>query len=117
MDRPGPDSHAPWARIMALINIQSAIKRVEQIVRKLEPPHGVEMLTYKRNRGITIIKVDDETVSIQERGYAEQTLLVEIKNLGKTLKSIAKREFPRSRKVRVYQLDSPYCLGIKRKQL
>jgi type III secretory pathway lipoprotein EscJ len=102
---------------MALINIQSAIKRVQQIVRKLDPPHGVEMLTYKRNRGITIIKIDDETVSLQERGYSEQTLLIEMQDLGKTLKAIAKREFPRSRKVRVYQLDSPYCLGIKRKQL
>ncbi len=102
---------------MALINIQSAIKRVQQIVRRLDPPHGVEMLTYKRNRGVTIIKIDDETVSIQERGYEEKTLLVEISELGKVLKTIAKKEFPRSRKVRVYQLDSPYCLGIKRKQL
>ena len=102
---------------MALINIQSAIKRVEQIVRRLEPPQGVEMLTYKRNRGITIIKIDENTVSIQERGYREQTLLVEIRDLGKRLKSITKKEFPRSRKVCVYQLDSPYCLGIKRKQL
>ncbi len=102
---------------MALINIQSAIKRVEQIVRRLEPPQGVEMLTYKRNRGITIIKIDENTVSIQERGYREQTMLVEIRDLGKRLKSITKKEFPRSRKVRVYQLDSPYCLGIKRKQL
>ncbi len=102
---------------MALVNIQSAIKRVQQIIRKLEPPQGVEILTYKRNRGITIIKIDEETVSIQERGYKEQTLLVEIKDLARQLKSIAKREFPRSRKVRVYQLDSPYCLGIKRKQL
>ena len=102
---------------MALINIQSAIKRVQQIVRRLDPPHGVEMLTYKRNRGVTLIKIDDETVSIQERGYKEQTLLVEISELGKVLKTIAKKEFPRSRKVRVYQLDSPYCLGIKRKQL
>ncbi len=102
---------------MALVNIQSAINRVQQIVRKLEPPQGVELLTYKRNRGITIIKIDEQTVSIQERGYEEQTLLVEIGELGKTLKTITKREFPRSRKVRVYQLDSPYCLGIKRKQL
>jgi len=102
---------------VALVNIQSAINRVQQIVRKLEPPQGVELLTYKRNRGITIIKIDEQTVSIQERGYEEQTLLVEIGELGKTLKTITKREFPRSRKVRVYQLDSPYCLGIKRKQL
>jgi CHASE2 domain-containing sensor protein len=102
---------------MALINIQSAIKQVLQIVRRLEPPQGVEILTYKRNRGITIIKIDDETVSVQERGYEENTFQVETDRLAKLLKTIAKREFPRSRKVRVYQLDSPYCLGIKRKQI
>ncbi|HHD56611.1 MAG TPA: hypothetical protein ENK89_02895 [Desulfobulbaceae bacterium] len=102
---------------MALINIQSAIKRVAQIVRRLEPTQGVEILTYKRNRGITIIKVDEETLSVQERGYEEQTHLVCIGELTRLLKTLAKREFPRSRKVRVYQLDSPYCLGIKRKQL
>ncbi len=102
---------------MALMNIQSAIKRVVQIVAKLESPQGVEILTYKRNRGITIIKIDDETLSVQERGYEEKIFQVTKSNLAKELKSIAKREFPRSRKVRVYQLDSPYCLGIKRKQI
>jgi hypothetical protein len=103
--------------IMALINIQSAIKQVQQIIRKLDPPQGVEILTYKRNRGITIIKIDQETLSVQERGYEEKTFQVSSDGLAKLLKSITKREFPRSRKVRVYQLDSPYCLGIKRKQI
>ena len=102
---------------MALLNIQSAIKRVLQIVGKLEPPHGVEILTYKRNRGVTIIKIDEETLSVQERGYEENTFQVNMNDLAKLLKTISKREFPRSRKVRVYQLDSPYCLGIKRKQI
>ena len=102
---------------MALINIQSAIKRVQQIVRRLDPPQGVEILTYKRNRGVTIIKIDDETLSVQERGYAENNFQVSVDELAKLLKTIVKREFPRSRKVRVYQLDSPYCLGIKRKQI
>ncbi len=102
---------------MALINIRSAIKQVQLIVRRLEPPQGVEILTYKRNRGITIIKIDEENLSVQERGYEEQSFQVTMDGLGKLLKTIAKREFPRSRKVRVYQLDSPYCLGIKRKQI
>ncbi|AGF77968.1 hypothetical protein UWK_01408 [Desulfocapsa sulfexigens DSM 10523] len=102
---------------MALVNIESAIKQVLQIVKKLDPPQGLEILTYKRNRGITIIKIDEDTLSVQERGYEESTFQVTMADLGKQLKSIAKREFPRSRKVRVYQLDSPYCLGIKRKQI
>ncbi len=100
---------------MALMNIKSAIKRVTQIVDKLESPQGVEILTYKRNRGVTIIKIDESNLSIQERGYEDNTFQVAMDDLEKQLKSIAKREFPRSRKVRVYRLDSPYCLGTKRK--
>ena len=102
---------------MALVNIQSAIKQVQQIVRRLEPPQGVEILTYKRNRGVTIIRIDEETLSVQERGYEEHIFQVGVDELPKLLKSIARREFPRSRKVRVYRLDSPYCVGIKRKQI
>lgn len=102
---------------MALFNIQSAIKRVRQIIGKLDPPQGLEILTYKRNRGVTIIKIDDDTLSIQERGYENNTFQVSMDDLTRQLKTIAKREFPRSRKVRVYQLDSPYCLGAKRKQI
>lgn len=100
---------------MALMNIKSAIKRVTQIVDKLESPQGVEILTYKRNRGVTIIKIDESNLSIQERGYEDNTFQVAMSDLEKQLKSIAKREFPRSRKVRVYRLNSPYCLGTKRK--
>ena len=77
----------------------------------------MEILTYKRNRGVTIIKIDEETLSVQERGYEKNTFQIDVSELAKLLKSIAKREFPRSQKVRVYQLDSPCCLGIKRKQI
>ena len=102
---------------MALINIETAIKQVQQIIRKLDPPHGVEILTYKRNRGVSIIKIDDDNLSVQERGYEKNEFLVSSAGLAKLLKSIAKREFPRSRKVRVYRLDSPYCLEQKRKKI
>jgi hypothetical protein len=33
---------------------------VQQIVRKLDPPQGMEILIYKWNRGITIIKIDEK---------------------------------------------------------
>jgi hypothetical protein len=38
---------------MALLNIQSAIKCVRQIIDELDPPQGLEIPTYKRNLGIT----------------------------------------------------------------
>ena len=43
---------------MALINIDTAIKRAIQMLRKLSAPQGVEILTYKRNRGVSVIRED-----------------------------------------------------------
>ncbi len=102
---------------MALINIQTAIKRAIQMLAKLESPAGVEILTYKRNRGVSILKKGGGMVSVRERGYHAEEKVVAIDNLGKTLKSIAKREFPRSRKVRIYHLAGPDEEGRERKKL
>lgn len=102
---------------MALINIDTAIKRIMQIINKLEPPQGVEILTYKRNRGLSLIREQGDRVVVRERGYAENHFEVDVADLPKLLKSIAKREFPRSRKVRIYQLAGADEAGQARKKL
>ena len=107
-----------FARIkMALINIDTAIKRAIQMLRKLSPPQGLEILTYKRNRGVTILKQEEDLFAVRERGYEENEYSVSFNALPKLLKSISKREFPRSRKVRIYQLSSPEEEGQVRKKL
>jgi len=102
---------------MALINIDTAIKRVLLLVAKIEPPRGVEMLTYKRNRGIAVIRLGEDSFLVRERGYAEQELRVCMADLARVLKAMAKREFPRSRQVRLYQLESPDFLDQERKKI
>ena len=102
---------------MALINIDTAIKRVLQQVARIEPPRGVEMLTYKRNRGISIIRLAEDSYLVRERGYAEQEMRVAFADLARVLKSMAKREFPRSRQVRLYQLEGPEFLDQERKRI
>jgi hypothetical protein len=102
---------------MALINIDTAIKRAIQMLRKLSAPQGVEILTYKRNRGVSVIREDEDLLAVRERGYEENEYSVSFKDLPKLLKSISKREFPRSRKVRVYQLANPEEEGQDRKKL
>ena len=102
---------------MALINIDTAIKRTIQMLRKLSAPQGVEILTYKRNRGVSVIIEDEDLLAVRERGYEEKEYSVSFNDLPKLLKSISKREFPRSRKVRVYQLENPEEEGQDRKKL
>lgn len=71
---------------MALISIDTAIKRVLLLVAKIEPPRGVEMLTC--NRGIAIIRLGEDSF------------------LARVVKVMAKREFPRSRQVRIFSTGS-----------
>jgi hypothetical protein len=102
---------------MALINIDTAIKRVLQIAGKIEPPRGVEILTYKRNRGVSIIRLAEDSFLVRERGYEENEMQVCFADLARVLKSMAKREFPRSRQVRIYQLEGPDFLELERKRI
>jgi len=102
---------------MALINIDNISKQARQRLKKLAPPAGLEILTYKRNRGLSILKQEDGTLEVRERGYEENHFTVTMEELPKLIKSIAKREFPRSRKVRFYQLDNPEEEGREKKKL
>ena len=67
---------------MALVNITTIITDTKRVLQKIDPPGGVELLSYKRNRGIA-------------------------DNLVKELKPLIKHEFPRSRKVRLIKFSDP----------
>ncbi len=102
---------------MALINIETAQRRALQMLKKQPVGAGLELLTYKRNRGVTIIKEDHELYWVRERGYLEDEWTVTESELPKLLKGILRRECPRSRKVRLYSVNSRDEVGVKRKRL
>ena len=102
---------------MSLVAINSVLKHTLQLLAKIEPPAGVELLSYKRNRTVSIIVLPEEKVMIRERGYVEQALTVSRKDVSKVLKTMIKREFPRSRKVRVFKLGNPDQIDRERKTL
>lgn len=102
---------------MALINIETAQRRVLEIMKKRPVGTGLEVLTYKRNRGLTIIKESNGTYWVRERGYLEEEWIVDEAGLSKVIKTALKRECPRSRKVRIYTIDSRDELEVPRKKL
>ncbi len=102
---------------MALVNIESALRKVLNSLKKAKEGSGLEMLSYKRNRGITILKESHDTFLLRERGYENQVISCTSRELQRHLKAMMKREFPRSRKVRTYVIDNPSEAGIKRKKL
>jgi len=86
----------------------------------LEIGHCLEIRTYKRNRSVLFVRVSEDAFHIREEGYASESFMVQRGKLKKTIKTLLKREFPRSRKVRVYDLgayDPKEHPSMKRKVL
>lgn len=102
---------------MALVNIESALKQAVSRLSRMPPPEGLEILSYKRNRSVYLMRKDEGSILIRERGFVEQELVVGLDELQKKLKPIFKTEFPRSRKVRIYHITNPELLEGARKKL
>ena len=102
---------------MALVGIDSVLRALLQRLAKLQPPQGVELLSYKRNRSIAVLLQKDGRFLVRERGYREEERLVSAAQLQKHLKGLIKYEFPRSKKVRLYQLEGPADLAKTHKKL
>ena len=102
---------------MALVNIDSVLRNLLQKLEKLRPPQGIELLSYKRNRSIAVLLLDEEKILVRERGYRNEDQVIEKPLLAKHLKTLIKYEFPRSRKVRVYLVENSHELKKNRKKL
>jgi hypothetical protein len=96
--------------------------RVEKIVMEklhaLEVGHCLDMRSYKRNRSVLFVKLDASHVFIVEDGFEKNEFQVALDALPKLLKKLLKREFPRSRKIRLYDLglyDDEKMKGMRRK--
>lgn len=102
---------------MPLVNIDSVIRNLLQKLEKLNPPQGIELLSYKRNRSIAVLLLGDNRFLVRERGYREDEQTLGKADLQRHLKVLIKYEFPRSRKIRLYQIDNPQELEKARKKL
>ena len=102
---------------MSLVPINSVLRHTLQLLAKIDPPGGLELLSYKRNRTVAILVLENDLVQVRERGYVNQTITIPRAQLNRTLKSMIKKEFPRSRQVRVFKLSDPGQVDRDRKTL
>jgi hypothetical protein len=80
-------------------------KIIETVIEKLEKlpvEHYLDLRTYKRNRSLAIVKKSENDFLIIEDGYFHERHHLQLNKLKKTLKTLLKKEFPRSHKVRLY---------------
>lgn len=87
-----------------MIDKTKIIPTVITKVTQLPLNHYIDLRTYKRNRSVIIIKKEEDLFHIIENGYNQEEMEVNLDKLPKTLKGLLKKEFPRSNKVRVYNM-------------
>lgn len=87
-----------------MIDKTEIIATIFKRLKKLPVGHYLDLRTYKRNRSVIIVKRDASNFLVVENGYSYEEFSVDSVKLRKTLKGLLKKEFPRSRKIRLYTM-------------
>lgn len=87
-----------------MIDRASAVETVVSRMKKAEPGHGLDVRTYKRDRGVRVRRMRDDRFEVVQDGFGHERFEVDAKKLKKLLKRLFRIEFPRSNRLRVYAL-------------
>jgi hypothetical protein len=108
------------AKKRGMIDKTRIVDTVCERLKKLPISHCLDLRTYKRNRSVMIAKLAEDDLLVVENGFFQERFRVKPDKLRKLLKTLMKKEFPRSRKIRLYVLDKfseGEALNTKRKVL
>ncbi len=103
-----------------MIDKDKIIETVIGRLKKLPVGHYLDVRTYKRNRYVMIVRQDQENLLVIQNGYESNRFHIKNKELKKLMKTLLKKEFPRSNKVRLYTMGNfieDEAMGTKRKVL
>jgi hypothetical protein len=88
----------PW------IPIRSVDKHVYSMLLKMDDKYVLTIKSFKKDRIVTVKKVDGK-FNIIEEGFRTENFIVDEKDLKKTMKDIIELEYPRSHKVMVSEQE------------
>ena len=84
-----------------LIDRATAASYVMRRLAKMNVGDSLELLTWKKDRSLMLVKKGEDEFVVFERGFVDEEYRVGLGKLKKSLKMLLKREFPRSHKIRV----------------
>lgn len=88
-----------------MIDKASAIETVLRKLKKVPVGQALDLRTYKRDRSVLILRTGEDTYTVVEDGFEQERFSEDFKSLKKLLKKLLKKEFPRSNKIRVYDVE------------
>ena len=89
-----------------MIDKTNIIETVLQKMKGLAVGHHLDLRTYKRDRSVVIVKGKDDSYLVVEDGFYKEKYEVKHGKLKRLLKSLLKKEFPRSNKIRLYVMGA-----------
>ena len=89
-----------------MLDINGAIPNILTRLKKLPVGKGLDLRTFKRDRSICIMKMGNDEFEAKENGFEQATFKTDTKGMRKLLKTLLKKEFPRSNKIRVYEIST-----------
>jgi len=101
-----------------MIDKATAIPTIMNKLKKLPIGHAIDLRTFKRNRSVVIARMGDDIFDVVQKGFGEDRFLIPLSKMKKLLKNLLKKEFPRSTKMRLYDLgESAADVHIQRKKI
>ncbi|MCL5441706.1 MAG: hypothetical protein M1468_03465 [Candidatus Thermoplasmatota archaeon] len=74
---------------------------VSSLLARDEPPVEIRILSFKKDRSITLRMSAGDTVEVSENGFDQKTFNCSKEALPKLIEEVSDREFPRSHRVRI----------------
>lgn len=98
-----------------MIDKSTALEDLLRRLGKLPTGHCLEVRSYKRDRALLLRRRGVDAYEIREDGFFAERHVCDGKGLRRLLRTLLKREFPRSAKLRLSQLgacdpDAPRAL-------
>ncbi len=84
-----------------VIDAGEAVQVVLARLKKLPVAGSLELQTWKRDRSLVVVRETDGMVLVLEKGFRQQEYRMETGRLKNLLKTLLRREFPRSHRVRM----------------
>jgi hypothetical protein len=88
-----------------MIHINGLIPTLEKKLAGLPEGHSLDVRTFKRDRQVIVTKLPGDRLRVIENGFERKRFETDLNGLRRLMKTLTRRDFPRSSRLRLYTLN------------